>query len=74
MDVGLGGYENYLNNVKYTILIETLVMEWVEWEYSSGKFKGFETKYLTKVFCILHSCTLHTIALWTKNELYYYML
>lgn len=52
MDVYQGEYESYLNNVDYAKVIETLIVEGTEWNYSNGKHKGFKTKNLIKVYHI----------------------
>lgn len=47
-----GEYKTYLDNVDYIEVIETLVMEGVKWEFSSGRYKSFHAKFLSKVFYI----------------------
>lgn len=39
----------YLNNVDYTIIIETLTIQGTKWIYVSDKYKWFEVKYLNKI-------------------------
>lgn len=49
MYMSQGEYKNYLNNIDYTKVIETLAIKRVQLEYTSGKQKDFEAKYLSKI-------------------------
>lgn len=45
-------YESYLDNVCSDEVTNIPAMERVEWEFSNGRHKSFEAKYLSKVFHI----------------------
>lgn len=76
-DVSQGEYENYLNNVDYEEVIETLAMEGAEWEFSNGRYKAFKAKYLLRspvcgnISSILYLYSPCIITLWIKRVLYY---
>lgn len=49
MNIGQGECEAYLSNVDYATIIESLIVKGVKCDYTDGKPKGFEPKYLDRV-------------------------